>query len=135
MNSPLPQTPRIIGRIVAFTGIAALASALVVNPWLGVFYRDIIAIYQDVMQTYSIWSAVIGVILIAIGSTLYKRGGERLASAALFLLTLSFIVLGDRLLLAWIGLPHWIPDPQLHHRHRPDRPCRGRRDAGWHRPR
>ena len=44
---------------------------------------------------------------------------NRWVNQALLVWVISLFILSDRLLLAWIGLPRWVPDPVLHYQHRP----------------
>ena len=56
-----------IGLIIKGIGAFVVLSGLLVNPWLGRFYRRNIIEYQDVMLTYFIWSVSIGLIIIGLG--------------------------------------------------------------------
>jgi lysophospholipase L1-like esterase len=47
------------------------------------------------------------------------KAKPQIANAALLIFSVAIIVMVDRALLAYWGLPHWIPDTQLHYRHRP----------------
>ena len=108
----------LIGRALQGAGLAALLSAAIVNPWTGALYHDPIENYVDVLGGYMICALLFGVLLIC-GGTGIARKGKR-PEVGLLLLAISGIALLDRLLLAIIGLPYWVPDTDLHYRHRPN---------------
>lgn len=109
-----------LGKAIAGLGALILLSALVINPWVGVFYQDYIENYYDVMLDYVWWSLGLGGLLGAFGLISARRTSEGWTGAALLAATLSLVVLADRALLVLFGLPNWMPDPVVGYRHRPN---------------
>ena len=105
----------------AFYLMAALVlvSGGVVNPWVGRFYRAQIINYQDVMLGYFFWSIGLAALMALCGLSLARRRTERRVNLCILTATVALLVLADRMVLARVGLPYWIVDPQIHYRHRP----------------
>ena len=109
-----------IGLIIKGIGAFVVLSGLLVNPWLGRFYRRNIIEYQDVMLTYFIWSVSIGLIIIGLGIMFRRMKSPTAVNIIILSLTCLLIVLSDRILLAWYGLPLWVADIEKHYAHRPN---------------
>ena len=108
------------GTLAIATGLLALLSAIVINPWVGAYYRTPIINYQDVLVLYLKWSVGLGVFMTLGGVVLRRFGSELAAKLALLVVSVAVVLLVDRLLLVALGLPYWIPDPVIHYRHRPN---------------
>ncbi len=105
-----------------FMGLAALGlvSGMILNPWVGKFYRASYINTTDVMFTYFCWSLV-AAFLIFFSALLMRRVNSKVTDqVALFVIVCMLIVMSDRFLLAWIGLPLWIADEKNHYKHRPN---------------
>ena len=89
-----------IGLIIKGIGAFVVLSGLLVNPWLGRFYRRNIIEYQDVMLTYFIWSVSIGLIIIVLGIMIRRMKSPTDYNINILSLTCLLIVLYDRSLLA-----------------------------------
>ena len=66
------------------------------------------------------WALVLGALLAIAGVFLRLYGSELLVRLGLLLFSLALLLMIDRLLLVFFGLPYWIPDPVIHYRHRPN---------------
>lgn len=107
-----------VGRFIACIGIAFLISSLVINPWVGRFWRKNIVNYHDVMLDYFICISISGALLIGIGLLYARVRVKMIGNLAALLTTLSLFLASDRLLLTAFGLPLWVPDIENHYRHR-----------------
>ncbi|MBT5329894.1 MAG: hypothetical protein HOL51_27640 [Gemmatimonadetes bacterium] len=96
-----------------------LLTGLLVNPWVGRLYRDQLVNYQDVMLGYFCWSMGLAGLLALCGFSLARQRTERRINLCILAATVALLVLADRMVLAWVGLPYWIVDQQVHYRHRP----------------
>lgn len=96
-----------------------LASGLVVNPWAGRLYRAQSVNYEDVMLGYFFCSVGLAALLALCGFLLTQHRTERRVNLSVLATTVALLVLADRMVLAWVGLPYWIVDPEIHYRHRP----------------
>ena len=97
-----------------------MLSAVAVNPWIGTYYQDYIENYADVMLNYLWWSLGLAALLVGMGLMAAKRKSEGWTGAAMPLATVSLILLADRALLVYFGLPYWVADPVVGYRHRPN---------------
>jgi lysophospholipase L1-like esterase len=95
-------------------------SALFINPWAGQFYRSEVINYQDVMSAYFIWAMLLGLLMVANGLVLRWVTSNAITSLSLMFATCALILLSDRLLLAYFGLPLWIADLDNHYKQRPN---------------
>jgi len=113
------ETRQIGGGIVILAGVAMLASAVLINPWVGRITRGPEVVdYADVLRSY-FWLALgLGVLGIALGRKVARGKSWADGASAFFLLTAMF-VLADRWLLTKLGLTVWEYDPELHYVHRP----------------
>ena len=105
----------IVGKAIAWLGGLVLLSAIAVNPWIGTYYQDYIENYADVMLNYLWWSLGLAALLVGMGLMAAKRKSEGWTGAAMLLATVSLIVLADRALLVYFGLPYWVADPANPH--------------------
>lgn len=113
------ETRQIGGGIVILAGVGMLASALLINPWVGrITQGSAVVDYADVLLGYCAWAAALGVLTIALGRKV-SRGKSWADGASMFLLLTAAFVLGDRWLLTKLGLTVWEYDPELHYVHRP----------------
>lgn len=113
------QTRQIGGGIVILAGVAMLASAMLINPWVGRITQGAAVVdYADVLRSYFGWAMVLGAITIGLGRKV-ARGKSWADGASVFFLLTALFVLGDRWLLTKLGLTVWEYDPELHYVHRP----------------
>jgi len=117
VKSPAPQ--RFSSLLIALGG-AAVLSAVLINPWTGEFYHSTAINYQDVLSTYFSWAMIIGLLMIANGLILRWTTSNAINNMSLMFATCALIVLSDRLLLAYFGLPLWMADLDSHYKHRPN---------------
>jgi lysophospholipase L1-like esterase len=117
-HEPLPA--RMIGGLIAAIGIACIISSFVMHPWVSKYWRAESVNYRDVMIEYSVWSSVLGALLVGIGMVFVKVNSRWMGHFVTVFTTVSLIVLSDRLLLAIFGLPLWVPDAENHYWHRPN---------------
>ncbi|MBT4980787.1 MAG: hypothetical protein HOL51_13810 [Gemmatimonadetes bacterium] len=110
----------LVGKGVAGIGAVMMLSALVVNPWVGVYYQDYIENYYNVMLGYVWWSLGMGLLLVVLGFYAGRRERERWTGVAMMVTVVAMILLADRFLLVIFGLSYWVPDPFLGYRHRPN---------------
>jgi lysophospholipase L1-like esterase len=101
-------------------GIIILLSGVIINPWAGKLYRVDMINYQDVMWTYFVWAVVIGLVVVGSGLIFRMTTSGKIQNVAILVVTCLLIVLSDRLLLARLGLPLWMPDLDNHYKHRPN---------------
>lgn len=109
-----------VGLLIVFLGISFLISALVINPWIGRYWRGSTVNYQDVMIGYFVWISVLGALLVSVGILLVRVHSKMMGQIATLFATISLLVLLDKLLLATFGLPLWVPDSENHYKHRPN---------------
>ena len=107
------------------TGIRIIAalillSSLVINPWLGIYYREDVLNYADVMESYFYLSVIVSGLIFALAELVFRKHSNTALNCTVMIITFSLLFLSDRLILAWIGLPYWIPDAKIHYRHRPN---------------
>jgi len=102
-------------------GIIELFSCLAINPWIGKFWwhKPIIQVY-DVIFSYFFWSLCLGILTLLVGFLVIKTKVALIENIAISYLIISALLLSDRLLLAGIGLPLWVPDTKTHYRNRPN---------------
>lgn len=113
------ETRQIGGGIVILAGVVMLASALLINPWVGrITQGPLVVDYADVLRSYFGWAAVLGAGAITLGRKVARGKSWADGASVFFLLTAGF-VLGDRWLLTKLGLTVWEYDPELHYVHRP----------------
>jgi lysophospholipase L1-like esterase len=80
------------------------------------------------MLQYFLWSLALGLCLVLLGQYIKNAPGEIWHNCALLFLTFSLLLLTDRLILAYTGLPYWVPDVEAHYKHRPNT----KRYWDWH---
>ncbi len=114
-----PASQRFSSLLIALGG-AAVLSAVLINPWTGDFYHSTAINYQDVLSTYFSWAMIIGLLMGANGLVLRRTTSDAINNMSLMFVTCALIVLSDRLLLAYFGLPLWIADLDSHYKHRPN---------------
>jgi len=115
-----PGTKITIGRFIAFCGFAILLSALVINPWMGKYWRDTHINFQDVFLIYFYWGIGTSAVLILAGVVFSKTKSALIENVIFMILILSLFLMSDRFLLSKFGLPLWMPDLQNHFVHRPN---------------
>jgi len=108
-----------IAKIIILMGLAVLLSTLIINPWIGKLYRANIVNVYDVMLSYVLWATVIGVMIIGSGVVLKIIPSSLIEKLTVLLLTCLFVLLFDKLLLVFWGLPLWQGDMENHFIHRP----------------
>lgn len=119
MSKPESVPHRAIAKSIRILGIVVLVSSAMINPWVGGLYRQDVVNFVDVMQGYCIWGLIVGTILFVLSCRMKGNLSDGVLNGSILFCTVLLIVLLDRLLLAIIGLPYWIPDPVIHYRHRP----------------
>jgi len=106
---------------VLLAGLTMLACAALVNRWTVGLFRGARALdFRDVFDLCSRWSLGLGIATSALGLLLLRTHSKLLARLALSWVVLALFLVADRLLLAVLGLPLWIHDPEAHFRHRPN---------------
>ena len=109
----------VAGLLVTSLGLAVIASALLMNPWVPRIWQGALIVDRlDVLSIYFGWSLAIGFTIVALGLALPTAPNVLLGMTLMFLVGSGFI-LADRLLLVSFGLPMWEFDADLHYRHRP----------------
>ncbi len=108
-------------KIFLFIGFLEIVSGVIVYPKIAIYWRNlpIINYYKPMMQ-YSYFSIIIGSITAFLGIIFKKTKKEILINISFLFISLSFIFLSDRLLLAKYGLGLWEYDCVLHYKHRPN---------------
>jgi len=113
---------RAAARLATAAGTLVLSSAALVNPWLAPLWRPGgVAGERGLVLAYTVLACTVGCALLVIAAALRRRSyrTQLPARATLLLVSLSAIVLADRLIVACVGLPLWVPDRELLFRHRP----------------
>jgi len=111
---------RAFGSFIILIGISILISSLIVNPWIGKFWKtDIIYFYYPMFE-YFIWSLILGIIIIVIGFIIFKKGKKFIYNITILLITISLFLLFDRFLLVKFGKPIVIVHPETHYKYRPN---------------
>ncbi|MEM7158682.1 MAG: SGNH/GDSL hydrolase family protein [Myxococcota bacterium] len=112
------EARQIGGGIIILAGLGMLASAVIINPWVGKFTRGATVVdYADVLTSYFWWALVLGAVTFALGRKVAKAKSAADGFSVFFLL-IALFVLGDRWLLTKFGLTIWEYDPELHYVHR-----------------
>lgn len=102
---------RILGAII-------LLSACVLNPWVAGYWRIDPINFYDVLLQYFLFAACLGLLTFGIGFY-FPRWKTRMShNINLVFVLFSVIILSDRLFLAILGLPLWVPDMDNRYRHR-----------------
>ena len=114
------STNILVSHVLKVLSALSALSSLLINPWIGAYYRDPIINYQDVMLLYFQCSLSISILLAIYGYILKKVHNEYATNVGLLLGSITFLLLVDRALLVYTGLPYWIPDSQIHYKHRPN---------------
>jgi lysophospholipase L1-like esterase len=110
----------VAGFFVTLVGLALLASAALVNPWvLPMAIGSALASNADVLLGYLITAAGLGFLVALLGALMSSGRAPRLDGAVVLVLIAALLVAADRLLLAFLGLPLWTHDPELAYRNRP----------------
>jgi hypothetical protein len=112
---------KIVVFLIIIIGISTLFSSLLINPWIGKYYRTNAINYSDVMFGYFIVSLILGVLIITTGLLVSRKRLNIIENLSALFIIISMFILSDRLLLAVIGLPLWKFDPVIHYRHRPNK--------------
>ena len=111
---------RMISLLVVTIGIASLSSSILIHPSVSRYWRGDVVNYADVSLQYTVWSSVIGILLVVVGRAFLKLHSRWMGHLVTLFTTISIIVLADRLLLAKYGLPLWVADAENHYYHRPN---------------
>ncbi|MEO0453034.1 MAG: SGNH/GDSL hydrolase family protein, partial [Verrucomicrobiota bacterium] len=109
-----------LGKVLIAIGITIYASAMIINPWVVTLYLRGALNLLDVQMGYFVSAFAAGTVLILTGLVVNKvklKGAEPLSA---LLISIVFIILVDRLILAFIGLPLWMYDSERHYQHRPN---------------
>ena len=79
------------------------------------------------------WDMAVGAGVFALASVTTRYPGKRWADGLTVAVTCTLLFLADRLLLAFVGVPYWSPDPRLIYRMRPHTraECRTSGDCRW----
>ena len=99
----------------------AAASALVVNPATNRLWRPTEHVnFHDVASLNAVTGAGLAIGAFVVGMLIrrFKPRGAEVTSCALPVFFAALIFLCDRLILACLGLPLWVADPECHYRHR-----------------
>jgi hypothetical protein len=105
---------------VVFLGLVMLALAALVNgATVRLFHGARALDFVDVFRISSRWSLALGLATVVLGVLVLRSPARWLARLALAWSLLALFVVGDRLLLAGLGLPLWVHDPEAHYRQRP----------------
>lgn len=108
------------GTLVVLIGLFVLATAVLVNPWVGRLWRGPYVVdFADVMLGYFVWAMLLGTALVLMGRAVSRRR-SRLDGLTTLLVVITGVILLDRMLLVKYGLPLWRYDSELQFRHRPN---------------
>lgn len=107
-----------ISVLIATIGIVCIISSFAMYPSVSQYWRAESVNYRDVMNEYNVWSSVLGALLVGVGMVFVKVNSKWMGHFVTLFTTVSLIVLSDRLLLAGLGLPLWVPDAENHYWHR-----------------
>jgi len=120
-NDPGKNIYLIIGKGIKLLGVLILFSAVIINPWVGKYWRGVPIIrVHGVMFSYFIWSLLLGTLVYGCGLYFPKVQSPSAQNIIILVTTLSLIIVGDRMLLAKYGRKTWIPDQLLHYKNRPN---------------
>ncbi len=117
-DSETASSRKRIASVFIGVGVIVLISGLLINPWTVHLYRANAANYQDVTLTYFTASSLIGILIIICGAVLRFTTFKVFEGITLLVVVSALIVLSDRLLLAFAGLPLWVADAENHYVHR-----------------
>ena len=121
MNQPsIRSTHKLIGVGIRAIAIFILFLSLFINPWASSYYRSSALNYADVMFNYFVCSLLTGTLLLALSTIFDKVCSDRIINFSILVTTFSLLILLDRFILVVTGLPFWIPDTEIHYRHRPN---------------
>ena len=121
MNQPsIRSTHKLIGVGIRAIAIFILFLSLFINPWASSYYRSSALNYADVMFNYFVCSLLTGTLLLALSTIFDKVCSDRIINFSILVTTFSLLILLDRFILVVTGLPYWIPDTEIHYRHRPN---------------
>lgn len=115
------KTHLAFSHLLFVVGFLMILSALIVNPWIGKYYRRFIEVFYDEMLQYAICGLFLGILLIFLSFLVRKTKKDIVINFSLLLLIITSIVSSDRLLLARLGKGLYMYDPVLHYRNRPNK--------------
>ncbi|MBU2025927.1 MAG: SGNH/GDSL hydrolase family protein [Patescibacteria group bacterium] len=107
------------GFILKFAVLVWL-SAFLINPWMGRLWQKDFINYKDVFEIYFLSALVIGLIFVITSSVILKSKREIWLNLGISIFIVSVIILLDRFILLFTGLPVWKYDPDLYFRQRPN---------------
>src|SRR5688572_19972428 len=90
---------RMISLLVVTIGIASLSSSILIHPSVSRYWRGDVVNYADVSLQYTVWSSVIGILLVVVGRAFLKLHSRWMGHLVTLFTTISIIVLADKLLL------------------------------------
>lgn len=107
-------------KYLLYIGVLELISGLIINPWIGKFWKNNYVNYFDVMLNYHYIVIIFSIISIVAGLYIKKYQGSFIVNLVLLYLIVSSIIIIDRVLLVKFGLPLWTYDTEIHYKHRPN---------------
>lgn len=115
----MKQIENLLLNIILFIGILEIIIGIVVNPKIKIIFYLISSNKSDVLYIFSNTIFILG--LMTIASSIYFFKKKKHINFIFLILSLSLIVIADRLLLVKFGLPLWKHDSELHYVHRPNK--------------
>jgi len=108
------------GFFIISIGIIILLSSILINPWIGKFWRPDIIDFYDAMLEYFMWSLSLGILIVIGGLLVLKKRKKIIDNMTILLVTISIFFLSDRFLLVKFGIPIVVVDSKTLYRYRPN---------------
>jgi hypothetical protein len=111
-----------VGAWMAYvSGGALIVSGLIINPWVGGLWRSGAMVnYYDVMLQYFLLSVILGGIIVGLGLYISRTGSAGVENLCLLIITISLIIVADRLALVCYGRSPYMADKVVQFRLRPN---------------
>jgi len=111
---------QVFGFFIILISIITLLSSLLINPWIGKFWRPNIIDYYYEMIEYLVWSSTLGILILITGLLVLKKRNQIVNNITLLIVTISLLLLFDRALLVKFGKPIVVVNPKTIYSYRPN---------------
>jgi hypothetical protein len=120
-NKSTENKPRVGARMAYVASGVLIVTGLIINPWVGSLWRSgTIVNYREVMLEYFLVSITLGIIIAALGAYISRTGSTGVENLCVLIITISLIIVADRLALVYYGRSPYMADKVVQFRLRPN---------------